>query len=91
MCVGPRGGGHSRITEYAGHTIHTSKHMAHSVQRRTLENMTEMTILVYIAVQTAVQLRMTNTASMKAQRPHAAPALHVHRFCAAYTCIENLQ
>ncbi len=47
---------------------HTSKHMAHSIQRRTLENMTEMTILVFIAaVQVAVQLRVTNAASIEAQ------------------------
>ncbi len=59
--------------------------MAHSIQRRTLENMTEMTILVYIsAVQAAVQLRVTNAASMKAQRARAAPAPHMHRFCAAH-------
>ncbi len=47
---------------------HISKHMAHSIQRRMLENMTEITMLVFIAsVQAAVQLRMTNAASMKAQ------------------------
>ncbi len=40
-------------------------------------NITEMTILVFIAaVQAAVQLRMTNAASMKAQWARAAPALH---------------
>ncbi len=46
--------------------------------------MTEMMILVCIAVQAAVQLRATNTASMKAQWARAAPALHTHRFCAAH-------
>ncbi len=49
-------------------SYHISKHMAHSIQRRMLENMTEITMLVFIAsVQAAVQLRMTNAASMKAQ------------------------
>ncbi len=42
MCEGQRGGGHGRITEYACWPYHTSKHMTHSVRRRTLENMTEM-------------------------------------------------
>ncbi len=66
---------------------HTSKHIAHSIQRRTLENMTEMKILVFIAaIQATVQLRVTNAASMKAQWARAAPALHTHRFCAAHTC-----
>ncbi len=40
--------------------------MAHSIQRKTLKNMTEITILIFIAeVQAAVQLRMTNAAGMK--------------------------
>ncbi len=66
---------------------HTSKHMAHSIQRRTLENMTEIKILVFIAaVQATVQLHVTNAASMKAQWARAAPALHTHRFCAAHAC-----
>ncbi len=56
---------------------HTSKHKAHSIQRRMLENMTEITILVFIAaVQAVVQLRMTNAASMKAQWARAAPGLN---------------
>ncbi len=60
---------------------HISKHMAHSIQRRMLENMTEITMLVFIAsVQAAVQLRMTNVASMKAQWARAAHALHTHHF-----------
>ncbi len=32
---------------------HASKHMAHSIQRRTLENMTEMTILVFYCSSTS--------------------------------------
>ncbi len=40
-------------------SYHTSKHMAHSVRRRTLENTTEMKILVCIAVQVVVQLCAT--------------------------------
>ncbi len=69
------------ITEYAGQRpYHASKHMAHSVRSRTLENMTEMTILVCIAVQAAVvQQRATNAASMKAQWTRAAPVRHTHR------------
>ncbi len=64
---------------------HASKHMAHSIQRRMLGNVTEITILVFIAaVQAAVQLHVSNAASMKAQWAHAAPALHTHRFCAAH-------
>ncbi len=57
-----------------GHTLHRNRvcchteHMAHSVLRRTLENTTEFTILVCIcSTQTAVQLRATNAANMKAQ------------------------
>ncbi len=53
------------------------KALAPIIQRKMLENITEMTILVFIAaVQAAVQLRMTNAASMKAQWARAAPALH---------------
>ncbi len=64
---------------------HTSKHMAHSIQRWMLGNVTEMTILIFIAaVQAAVQLHVSNAASMKSQWAHAAPALHTHRFCAAH-------
>ncbi len=59
-------------------SYHTSKHMAE------YENMTEMTILVCVAVQAAVQLRATNAASIKAQLARSAPALHTHRFCAAH-------
>ncbi len=85
MRVGQRGGGHGCITEFAGHIIHQSTW--HSIQRRTLENMTEMKILVFIAaIQATVQLRVTNAASMKAQWARAAPALHTHRFCAAHAC-----
>ncbi len=84
MCVGQRGGGHGRITEYAGHIIHQSTwHTVFGGECWELENRTEMTILVCIAVQAAVQLRVTNAASMKAQWAHAAPALYTHRFCAA--------
>ncbi len=84
MCVGQRGGGHGRITEYAGHIIHQSTwHTVFGGECWELENRTEMTILVCIAVQAAVQLRATNAASMKAQWAHAAPALYTHRFCAA--------
>ncbi len=47
---------------------HTSKHMLHSIQRRMLENMTKMTILVFIAaVQAADQMRVINAAGIKAQ------------------------
>ncbi len=85
MCVGQRGGGHGRIIEFAGHII--TAHGAHSIQRRTLKNMTEMTILVFTAtVQAAVQLRVTNASHMKAQWTRTAPALHTHRFCTAHAC-----
>ncbi len=58
-------------------------------QRRTQEKMIEITILVCIAIQGAVQLRTTNAASMKAQWARAGPALHTHRFCAAHACGEK--
>ncbi len=66
---------------------YSSEHMAHSVRRRTLKNMTEMTFLVCILILLVlqyklVQLRASNTASMKAQGVHTAPALHTHNFCA---------
>ncbi len=77
MCVG------HITTEFAGHIIHRSTW--HTVFRGERWKMTEMTILVFIAaVQAAVQLRVTNTASMKAQWARAAPALHTHRFCAVH-------
>ncbi len=67
--------------------IPTTKYMAYSIQIGMLENRTEMTILVFIAaVHAAVQLRVTNAASIKAQWARAAPALHTHRFCAAHAC-----
>ncbi len=53
---------------------HISKHMGHSIQRRTLENMTEITILICIAVQAAVQLCVKNAARMKEQWTRAAHA-----------------
>ncbi len=87
-CVGQRGGGarsHHRVC-WPYHTG-TSKHMAHSVRKRTLENKTEMMILVCIAVQAAVQLRGTNAASMKAQWARAAPALHTHHFLLLTLCL----
>ncbi len=67
-----------------GHTVASQSLLAisyikaHGTQySRTLENMTEMTLLVFIAaVQAAVQLRVTNAASMKAQLARADPALH---------------
>ncbi len=71
----------TRSHHRVGWTNHTSENMAHSIQRRTLENMTEMTILVFIAaVQAAVQLHVTNAASRKAQ---AQLLLYTHSFCAA--------
>ncbi len=62
-----------------GHTVASQSLLAISYIKapRTLENMTEMTLLVFIAaVQAAVQLRVTNAASMKAQLARADPALH---------------
>ncbi len=59
MCVGQRAGGHGRIKgrgTRSHHRVcwpyHTPKHMAHrhSVRRRTLENMTEMMILICIVL-----------------------------------------
>ncbi len=64
MCVGQRGGGALTVASlYAGHI------KAHGTQcsEENAGNMTEMTILVCVAVQAAVQLRATNAASMKAQ------------------------
>ncbi len=60
---------------------HASKHTTHSIQRRTPE---DMMILVFIAVQAAVQLRVTNAAGIKARCVRAAPALHARRLCAAH-------
>ncbi len=50
-----RGTSHHRVCW----SYHTSNHMAHSVRRRTLENTTEMKILVCIATQAVVQLCAT--------------------------------
>ncbi len=60
MCVGQRGGGHGRITEYAAiiikaHGTQCSEEKAGKYDRNE--------ILVCIAVQAAVQLRATNAAS----------------------------
>ncbi len=69
MCLGQRGGWHSLSHHRVCWSYHTSKHMAHSVRRRTLENMTEMTILPRFSC-----ARQT-LQSMKAQWGRAAPAL----------------
>ncbi len=83
MCVGQRGGGHGRITEYAAIII-----KAHGTQcsEENAGKYDRNEILVCIAVQAVVQLHATNAASMKAQWARAAPALHTHRFCAIHAC-----
>ncbi len=82
----------TRSHHRVGWTNHTSEHMAHSIQRSTLENMTEITTLIFIAaVQAAVQLHVTNSASMKAEAQlllciRTASALLTRRSRAAHAC-----
>ncbi len=86
--MGQRGGGHDRITEYAGHIIGYIK--AHDTQcsEETLEIWQKWRYSsVLHAVQATVQLRATNAASMKPQWARATPALHTHRFCAVTPCL----
>ncbi len=66
MCVGQRGGGHS-LSHHCMLVISYIKAHGTQCSEENAGNMTEMTILVCVAVQAAVQLRATNAASMKAQ------------------------
>ncbi len=88
ICVWDRGQGDTVAHRVAGHIIHQSTWHTDTVfGGETLENMTEMMILICIvlAYKPRVQLRATNAASMKAQWARAAHALHTQRFCAAHT------
>ncbi len=69
MCVGQRGGGHGRITEYAGHIIHQSTwHTVFGGERwKIWQKWQYSSVLQYT--------RRGSAASMKAQWARAAPAL----------------
>ncbi len=81
MCVGQRGGGHGRITEYAGHIIHQSTwHTVFGGERwKIWQKWQYSSVLQYT--------RRGSAASMKAQWARAAPALHTHRFCATHALL----
>ncbi len=83
MC-GTEGRG-TRPHHRVGWPYHTSKHITHSIQRRTLENITEMTILVFKLQPYKPRFSCVwQTLSVWKHNGSAAPALHTHRFCGAH-------
>ncbi len=77
MCVGQRGGGQS-ISYIKAHGTQCSEESAGKYDRNDDTRL-------HCIIHTAVQLRATSAAGLKAQWPRAAAAaLHTHRFCTTH-------